>query len=223
MVGLVAAPEQRAAGTATTPARRDVDEGSDTKAAPAERAVATRSGGTKTVPKKAITRKEAGGAPAVTDPLAEVSVSGEPERRAVPTSSGAGVPPDVLVVRDEESPWTSAELDQVREQLQAEFGRISDEATALQTNIADVLRDTGDGSGDDQADTGAKAFEREQEMTLLATVRESQFQTEHALQRIADGTYGICEACGNAIGKLRLQAFPRATLCVGCKQRQERR
>ena len=38
-----------------------------------------------------------------------------------------------------------------------------------------------------------------------------------------DGTYGVCERCGKPIGKLRLQAFPRATLCVSCKQLEERR
>ncbi|MDH6191902.1 RNA polymerase-binding protein DksA [Streptomyces sp. CZ24] len=48
-------------------------------------------------------------------------------------------------------------------------------------------------------------------------------QTEQALVRLDEGTYGTCENCGNAIGKARLQAFPRATLCVDCKQKQERR
>jgi DnaK suppressor protein len=48
-------------------------------------------------------------------------------------------------------------------------------------------------------------------------------QVERALQRLDNGTYGICENCGNPIGKARLQAFPRATLCVTCKQREERR
>ena len=43
------------------------------------------------------------------------------------------------------------------------------------------------------------------------------------LARIAAGTFGTCESCGEAIGKARLQAFPRATLCVECKQREERR
>ena len=38
-----------------------------------------------------------------------------------------------------------------------------------------------------------------------------------------DGSYGQCESCGNAIGKNRLMAFPRATLCLACKQREERR
>ena len=43
------------------------------------------------------------------------------------------------------------------------------------------------------------------------------------LARIDDGTYGICESCGEPIGKMRLMAFPRATLCMTCKQREERR
>ena len=53
-------------------------------------------------------------------------------------------------------------------------------------------------------------------MTLLANARSAMLQTRHALNRIDVGTYGICESCGNPIGKLRLQAFPRATLCVSC-------
>jgi 3-deoxy-7-phosphoheptulonate synthase len=46
---------------------------------------------------------------------------------------------------------------------------------------------------------------------------------ERALTRIDDGTYGACESCAQPIGKARLQAFPRATLCVSCKAKQERR
>ena len=55
-------------------------------------------------------------------------------------------------------------------------------------------------------------------LALMSSV----LQNERALTRISDGTYGTCESCGNAIGKLRLQAFPRATLCVACKHLQER-
>jgi RNA polymerase-binding transcription factor DksA len=126
-------------------------------------------------------------------------------------------------VRADEPPWTAAELAEIRAELSAELDRIAGDVEMLQTSIADVLRDSGDGAGDDQADTGSKAFEREQEMTLLANTRESMFQTRRALARIDDGSYGSCESCGNGVGKLRLQAFPRATLCVACKQAQERR
>ena len=128
-----------------------------------------------------------------------------------------------LAVRSGEDPWTADELTALRDELTAEQDRIQRQVALLQSSIADVLRDSGDGAGDDTADTGSKAFEREQEMTLLANTRESLFQTEHALRRIVAGTYGSCESCGEAIGKARLQAFPRATLCVSCKQKQERR
>ena len=55
------------------------------------------------------------------------------------------------------------------------------------------------------------------------TPASSSTQTERALARIDEGTYGTCESCGEPIGKARLQAFPRAVLCVACKQREERR
>jgi DnaK suppressor protein len=58
---------------------------------------------------------------------------------------------------------------------------------------------------------------------LAANQRELLLQTEKALERLNKGTYGLCESCGNPIGKGRLIAFPRATLCLECKQREERR
>jgi DnaK suppressor protein len=60
-------------------------------------------------------------------------------------------------------------------------------------------------------------------MSLAKNARDMLMQTEKALGRIEDGTYGVCEQCGEPIGKMRLMAFPRATLCLSCKQREERR
>ena len=90
-------------------------------------------------------------------------------------------------------------------------------------DIAIRLGDAVGDAGEDQADVGAKTFEREHELALTYNARELLAQTERAIARIESGTYGVCESCGNAIGKARLQAFPRATLCVACKQREERR
>jgi len=42
-----------------------------------------------------------------------------------------------------------------------------------------------------------------------------------ALDRIEEGTYGICEVCGEDISQKRLEARPVATLCINCKRRQE--
>jgi DnaK suppressor protein len=85
------------------------------------------------------------------------------------------------------------------------------------------MRDAGDGAGHDQADMGATSFERDHELTVVNNERDMLAQIERALTHIHDGTYGICESCGQPIGKMRLMAFPRATLCMSCKQREERR
>ncbi len=127
-----------------------------------------------------------------------------------------------LDVREDESPWTAAELDAVRSELQGDIDRLTEELSGFETEILGLMSEGGDGPGDDQADVGTKTFEREHEFYLAQNSRDLMHQSQHALDRIADGTYGTCERCGNPIGKMRLQAFPRATLCVSCKQKQER-
>lgn len=128
-----------------------------------------------------------------------------------------------LEVRPDEEPWTPEEVDEVRARLREEYERLYAEINDLDSDIADLLREGNDVAGDDQADTGSKTFSREHEMSLAASHRDILSQTARALHRIEDGTYGVCENCGKPIGKARLQAFPRASLCVDCKQREERR
>nr|WP_202818191.1 TraR/DksA C4-type zinc finger protein [Actinopolymorpha cephalotaxi] len=128
-----------------------------------------------------------------------------------------------LVVRPDEEPWTPAELDGVRQELTGTVDRLEEELHSAADDIADLLRDSGDGAGDDEADTGSKTFEREHEISLANNTRDMLAQTRRALVRIDDGSYGVCEGCGQPIGKARLLAFPRATLCVSCKQKEERR
>ena len=131
--------------------------------------------------------------------------------------------PAPLVVKDGEGAWTKSELNEIKKELERELVRLRRELAAAEIEIADLLRDSGDGAGDDQADAGTKTFEREHELSLLNNNRDMVVQCERALARITDGTYGVCELCANPIGKARLQVFPRATMCMVCKQREERR
>ncbi len=128
-----------------------------------------------------------------------------------------------LPVRSGEKRWTEAELDAVRSELTSEADVLRTDIERAESDIASRLGDAVGDAGDDQADVGAKTFEREHELALTHNTRELLTQNERALARIEDGTYGTCESCGESIGKARLQAFPRATLCVTCKQREERR
>ena len=137
---------------------------------------------------------------------------------AAPHSSAADLP-----VRPGEDPWTEAELAEVRVELVKEAVALRAELGESQAQIAARLGDAVAEAGDDEADASSKLFEREHELALSNNTRELLEQTEHALARIDAGTYGVCESCGKPVGKARLLAFPRATLCVQCKQRQERR
>ncbi len=138
---------------------------------------------------------------------------------AAATGAGAAA----LPVRPGEKPWTEAELKKLRQQLEAEIAGLAADISEAESAIAERLGDAVGDAGDDQADAGAKTFQREHELALTQNARELLELSERALARIDDGTFGVCASCGQPIGKARLQAFPRATLCVTCKQREERR
>ena len=138
---------------------------------------------------------------------------------AAATGAGAAA----LPVRPGEEPWTEAELKKVRRQLQEDIAGLIADISEAESAIAERLGDAVGDAGDDPADAGAKTFQREHELALTQNARELLAAGERALARMDDGTFGVCESCGQPIGKARLQAFPRATLCVTCKQREERR
>lgn len=110
------------------------------------------------------------------------------------------------------------------DELTADREALRREISGVELALVSIHGDgSGLGAGDDQADAGTKTFEREHQMSLVQNSRDLLTQVERALARVHAGSYGSCESCGTPIGKVRLQAFPRATLCVACKQREERR
>ena len=119
--------------------------------------------------------------------------------------------------------WTPDELAEVRTDLAAQLGRLRAEYDQAIADLNALQQSANDGAGDDQADAGAKTFEREQELSIANNRLDLLTQMQRAIERVDAGTYGRCESCGNPIPKARLQAFPSATLCVTCKQREERR
>lgn len=119
---------------------------------------------------------------------------------------------------------SAAETETIRVALNERLVELHTEYEKTMAQLTDLQRDRlTDSAGDDQADTGTKTFEREQEISLANGIRDRVTQVERALERLDDGHYGYCERCGNPIPAGRLAAFPSATLCVACKQLEERR
>ena len=131
--------------------------------------------------------------------------------------------PTPVTASEGEAPWSAAELKAVRNEIATDLERLRRELAEVEAEMDELISESGEGAGDDQADSGTKTFEREHEMSLVINARDMVLQTERALDRIDNKTYGNCEECGSPIGKARLQVFPRATLCMICKQKEERR
>jgi RNA polymerase-binding protein DksA len=208
-----------AAGAQRTAKKSSASKQAQKKAGSVKKTAKAAPAAKQTAAKKAPAKKAAAAAKAPA-PAKKAPAKSAVQKRASSASGAASAP---LAVREDESPWTAKELRGVRAELEADIAQLREELIVAEEELNDLLRDSGDGAGDDQADAGAKTFEREQEIALADNSREMLRQNEHALERLDNGTYGICESCGQPIGKLRLQAAPRATLCMPCKQKEERR
>jgi RNA polymerase-binding protein DksA len=207
-----AEPAAPATPAVATPTKAAPTKAAPTKAAPTK-AATTKAAPTKAAPTKAAPTKAAPPKAAPT--------------KAAPTKAAAAKAAVVAkgVRKPEERPVRSAaETEKIRTALSDRLVELRAEYEQTMGEIAEAQRDRlTDSAGDDQADTGTKTFEREQEITLANNLRERVGQVERALDRLDDGQYGWCERCGNAIPVERLAAFPSATLCVTCKQLEERR
>lgn len=211
VAGKAAAPAKKAAAAKKTAVKKTAGKKVTAKAAGTAGAAQA---APETGARKVVAKKSTGTA----RKTAAAATSGLPKARGA-----AGLAPGELAVRPGEDPWTTEEVEEARSELMSEVLRLRAELDASEVAISGLMRDSGDGAGDDQADTGTKNITRESELALAANATSMLEQTERALERLEAGTYGICENCGQPIGKARMQAFPRATLCVDCKQKQERR
>jgi len=71
--------------------------------------------------------------------------------------------------------------------------------------------------------TDQATFESDMDLNIHMKERENKliFKIKEALERIENGTYGICDICGESITETRLKARPVTTVCITCKQNQE--
>ena len=123
------------------------------------------------------------------------------------------------------SPYTKKELEEFRQRLVEEKEGLRRqfedlEEGSLRTSQSEL---SGEVSFDEEyADAGTATFERERDLSLSNNIRDLLEKIDHALSRIDEGSYGLCERCGRPIEKARLKALPYASLCIKDKQAQER-
>ncbi len=108
------------------------------------------------------------------------------------------------------------------------------ELLALRARVLGAAQDIVEGDVDDgelssaagdqhMADHSSEMVDREVDASLESNAEEIVREIDRALAKIDDGTYGVCENCGQQIPEERLAAVPYATTCVTCKELEERR
>jgi len=108
----------------------------------------------------------------------------------------------------------------LRARLESEQKRLTEELEQLQAS----------GSTSDERREGSPFGKREEEATetlelekrlaMENQIREQLTSVEHALHKFEEGTYGLCDSCGQKIDPARLEALPQASLCLNCKSQQ---
>jgi RNA polymerase-binding protein DksA len=117
------------------------------------------------------------------------------------------------------------DLETLKGQLLDERQRIESDLESLEETTASTPREA---SGDlssyssHMADQGSDSMEREKAFLFAAVKRRRLEEIDLALARIEAGTFGVCESCGKAIPAKRLERMPGASLCVACKEIEEK-
>ena len=102
--------------------------------------------------------------------------------------------------------------------LAAERAATLERLSALERDRAAIIESSGSAGADDEHDPeGATiAYKRQYLAALIGQARGHLAQIDAALARLAEGSYGSCDRCGQPIGAARLAARPAATVCIGC-------
>jgi DnaK suppressor protein len=117
----------------------------------------------------------------------------------------------------------SVDLGSMRKELQDQLHRLDGELSTL-AKVREEARQEKDeysGYGNHVAEAATETFEAERDLSLIANLEQMRGHVEAALKRIEDGSYGLCQTCGNPIPRERLEALPFADQCVSCKSRKD--
>ncbi len=108
---------------------------------------------------------------------------------------------------------------ELRQLLQKEQAHLRQQLE--QTNQATIAIQDSIGYGNHMADDATEAFEQSKGLFLQQTIKHQLAQVDDALRKFDEGTYGICEQCGQVIDWARLEALPAARYCIRCQQHSE--
>ena len=160
----------------------------------------------KPVTKKPVTKKPVAAKPVAAKPVTKKTVAKKPEKGGKPREK-TGSSKDRLL--DLKKALISKKMNILKEVKE----EISKYVSGDNKQLVDTANDEGDWA---QVD-----ISEDLSLQRLAAHRKLMYNIDEAVRKIEEGTYGICEDCGNEISEKRLLILPAATLCVDCQENRE--
>ena len=114
----------------------------------------------------------------------------------------------------------TTDFNKLRAHLKSERERLNEELEQLQASVP-TSEERREGSPFGKREEEAtEALELEKRLAMEKRIRQELAGIEHALKKFEEGTYGLCDSCGQPIDPARLEALPQASLCLNCKAQQ---
>lgn len=150
----------------------------------------------------------------------------ESEKLSVPlhddsTAEGTGGSPQDAAER--KTPFNDEELEHFRALIKERRKKASDDIERMRDQIESAREQADDNSpySFHMADAGTDAMEREKLYLMIARQQKYIGYLDRALERIQNGTYGICKVTGEAISRERLEAVPHTEISIEAKKKQK--
>ena len=108
----------------------------------------------------------------------------------------------------------------LRSRLEGEQKRLIEQLEQLKASVRPAGERREGSPFGKREEEATESLELEKRLALEKRVREQVAEVEHALHKFEEGTYGLCDICGQPIDPGRLEALPQASLCLSCKAHQ---
>jgi len=120
--------------------------------------------------------------------------------------------------REEKEVTTGFNL--LRSRLETEQKRLTKELAQSKASVRPAEERREGSPFGKREEEATESFELEKRLALEKRIRDQLVEVAHALHKFEQGTYGMCDSCGQPIDPARLEALPQATLCLNCKAQQ---
>ncbi len=108
----------------------------------------------------------------------------------------------------------------LRSRLESERKRLTEQLNQLEASVRPAEERREGSPFGKREEEATESFELEKRLALEKRIRDQLVGAEHTLAKFEDGTYGLCDSCGQPIDPARLEALPQANLCLSCKALQ---